>query len=137
MEATTHVTLENLPILAVAQFSCLRNGDSDTYLVGWSLGLNELTSTKFPGNEMVAEFNKWGLFINKGDVRHQEAKRWVFLNKAPTKGGGREPLNPVSYARATTSSSLPTPPPLHTPAVHRSQRGGLLTLCDFDSFPIT
>lgn len=104
-----YVTLENLSNLAVPQFSCLQNGDSDTYLVGWSLGLNELTSTKFSGNEMVAEFNKWGLFINKGDVRHREAKRWVFLNKAPMKGGGREPLNPVSYARATQLQLPATP----------------------------
>lgn len=91
MEATTHVALENLSNLAVPQFSCLRNvasvvpiaGDSDTYLAGWSLGLNKLASVKFPGHEMVAEFNKWGLFINKGDVCNQEAKCWVFLNKAP------------------------------------------------------
>lgn len=31
---------------------------------------------------MVAEFNKWGLFINKEDQCNREAKRWVFLNKA-------------------------------------------------------
>lgn len=65
LEATTHVTVENLSNVTVPQFSCLGNGDSDTYLVGWSPGLTESTSVKFPGKAMVGEFNKWGLLIRE------------------------------------------------------------------------